>query len=248
MWKVARRPRWIGALVLTLALCAAFVLLSQWQIGRAVAEATVIERDTETVVPLTTLAEPQSPVHTEASGHRVSVDGSFVSGDFGVLSGRINGGVTGYWVTGQLLASNGTSLATAVGWAETQDDAEAAAGILNSETAEQQRLIGRYLPSEPAQDEDFENGERRSMAVATFINVWSSAPDTVYGGFLVLAEPLAGLDVIDSPVPVQEVVLNWLNIFYAIEWVVFAGLAIYLWYRLVKDAWEREEEEKAQVN
>jgi hypothetical protein len=33
-----------------------------------------------------------------------------------------------------------------------------------------------------------------------------------------------------------------LNIFYAIEWVVFAGFAVFLWYRLVRDAWEREEE------
>jgi hypothetical protein len=33
---------------------------------------------------------------------------------------------------------------------------------------------------------------------------------------------------------------NLLNIFYAIEWVLFAGFAVFLWYRLVKDAWEAE--------
>jgi len=27
--------------------------------------------------------------------------------------------------------------------------------------------------------------------------------------------------------------------------VVFAGFAIYLWYRLVRDTWEREQEEAA---
>jgi hypothetical protein len=42
---------------------------------------------------------------------------------------------------------------------------------------------------------------------------------------------------------VSDVSLNWLNVFYAIEWVVFAGFALYLWFRLVKDAWEREAEE-----
>ena len=31
--------------------------------------------------------------------------------------------------------------------------------------------------------------------------------------------------------------------FYAIEWVVFAGFAVFLWYRLVKDAVQREREE-----
>jgi surfeit locus 1 family protein len=39
------------------------------------------------------------------------------------------------------------------------------------------------------------------------------------------------------------VALNWLNIFYAVEWVIFAGFAIFLWYRLARDAWERELEE-----
>ena len=46
-----------------------------------------------------------------------------------------------------------------------------------------------------------------------------------------LARPREGYDV------------NWLNIFYAIEWAVFAGFAFYLWYRLARDAWERELEE-----
>ena len=31
--------------------------------------------------------------------------------------------------------------------------------------------------------------------------------------------------------------------FYAVEWVVFAGFAIFLWYRLVRDAVERERDE-----
>ena len=37
--------------------------------------------------------------------------------------------------------------------------------------------------------------------------------------------------------------MNWLNIFYAAEWAVFAGFAFYLWYRLAKDAWEKEVED-----
>ena len=52
-----------------------------------------------------------------------------------------------------------------------------------------------------------------------------------------------GLDKIDSPVPEIGASVNWLNIFYALEWVVFAGFAVFLWYRLVRDAWERELED-----
>ena len=43
--------------------------------------------------------------------------------------------------------------------------------------------------------------------------------------------------------PVTDTQLNWLNVFYAIEWVAFMLFAFYLWYRLVKDALEREIED-----
>src|SRR5690606_36008372 len=56
---VARRPRWIGALVLALAIAAAFAALGQWQLDRSVQTATVPDVATETPVPLDTVAQPQ---------------------------------------------------------------------------------------------------------------------------------------------------------------------------------------------
>ena len=41
--------------------------------------------------------------------------------------------------------------------------------------------------------------------------------------------------------------LNLLNVFYAVEWELFAGFAIFLWYRLVKDTWEEENAQEATV-
>ena len=55
--------------------------------------------------------------------------------------------------------------------------------------------------------------------------------------------PQGPLDAISSPAPGEGSDVNWLNIFYAIEWAVFAGFAFYLWYRLARDAWEKEVEE-----
>jgi hypothetical protein len=66
----------------------------------------------------------------------------------------------------------------------------------------------------------------------------------VYFGYVTAADAPAGLDAIVSPAPEQEAQLDWLNVFYAVEWAVFAGFAIYLWYRLVRDAVEREREEQ----
>ena len=62
----------------------------------------------------------------------------------------------------------------------------------------------------------------------------------MYFAYVTAAEPAAGLEAIASPPPEESVELNWLNVFYAVEWAVFAGFAIFLWYRLVRDAVERE--------
>lgn len=250
VWSVARQPRWIGALVATLAVAAAFVLLSQWQIERSIEQATVIDRETELVVPLESVATPQQGVTSASAGQRVEVEATLVPADTKVISGRLNFGAEGYWVTGHAVTADGVSLAIAAGWTESPDAAAAAADILRGSSEAPSNLVGRYLPSEGSYDDDFESGERSAMAVATLVNEWATAPDTVYGGYLIVDEPLAGLERIDSPEPSSEVELNWLNIFYAIEWIVFAGFALYLWYRLVRDAWEREEleREEAELN
>ena len=85
---------------------------------------------------------------------------------------------------------------------------------------------------------------RIGIAVAALVNLWSDVDGgAIYSAYIVDTEAAPGLEVIYSPPPQQQVELNWLNVFYAIEWVVFAGFAIFLWYRLVKDAYVREQEE-----
>jgi surfeit locus 1 family protein len=243
VWNVARRPRWIAMLVLCLAVAAGFALLGQWQLERSVDEATVVERDTETVQPIEQLTQPQQATLESEAGYVVSVRGSFAPGDFTTLSGRLQDGQEGYWLVGHLVSSDAASLAVALGWAEQPDDfADIERGIRTDPI----EIIGRYLPSDSPTESDFEAGEQSALAVSELINQWTEVGD-VYGGYVVLHEApaleLDGLQAIDSPEPTDEVTLNWLNIFYAAEWVIFAGFALYLWYRLVKDAWQREQEE-----
>jgi surfeit locus 1 family protein len=242
-WNVARRPRWIAALVLSLALAAGFAALGQWQLSRSIENAVVVGApDTEDAVPLDSIAEPQTFVSEAQLGRRVTVSGELVPGDEVVLSDRNNGAASnGFWLVGHLLTDDGISLAVALGWAADRATAEAAITDSGSVSG---ALTGRYLPSEGPQESDFESGEHSALAVADLINIWADA-GPAYGGYVVLAEPSPGLDPIVSPEPIKDVSLNLLNIFYAIEWVLFAGFAIYLWYRVVKDVVEREREEAA---
>jgi cytochrome oxidase assembly protein ShyY1 len=237
--RIALRPRWLLALLLALGFAAGFVLLSQWQLSRSVEQATVVTRETETVVALDSVASPQAGVTTTAAGQLVSASIAFEAGDFGALSGRTNDGREGYWLVGHGVTAEGVSLAVALGWAPSAEQARNAAPSSTAPAA----VEGRYEATEPAADDDFESGERSAMSVATLINEWSVAPAAVYGGYLILGEAPDGLETIDAPAPSDEVVLNWLNVFYAVEWVVFAGFAVFLWWRFVRDAWEREHED-----
>ena len=248
MWQVARRPRWIALLLLALAVAAGFAALGQWQLERSIASGTVIERDTETVRPLGDLTAPQAPVTEEMDGQRVSVTGGFVDGDYSVISDRLNGGVEGYWVVGHLQTDAATSdsaaAAVALGWAADAATAQSVADALDLGEVE---LTGRYVAPESPSQGDFESGLRSQMAPSALVNEWAGFDGRAYSGYVVATEDVAGLARIDAPVPTSERSLNWLNLFYAVEWAVFAVFAVFLWYRLVKDAFEREQEEAAEA-
>lgn len=245
------RPRWIAALVLALAVAAAFAALGQWQLERSFANSEAIDRATEKAVPLDTIAEPQQPTLEASGGQLVTVTGSFVPGDSLVLSERLNDGERGYWLVGHFVVdrhsvTDGVGLGVAVGWAKTEAEASAAISTLEAPTLAAITLTGRYLPSEAPQTGEFEAGELSTMSMAALVNLWQVGDGAVYDGYIVANEPIGGLTAIHSPPPSTDLEINWLNIFYAAEWVVFAGFAVFLWYRLVKDAWEREQHEKAQ--
>lgn len=243
------RPRWIGALILALAVAAAFAALGQWQLERSIANTEAIDRTTETTVPLESIAEPQTQVTEASTGQLVTVSGEVVAGDFMVLVNRLNDGDDGYWVIGHLTTDDGAGLAVAFGWAESEQQAEDALERLQADAPFDASYTGRYLPSEAPQTGDFESGEHSVMSTAALVNLWQTVdPAGTYGGYIVLSDPADGLVGIHSPAPSTDVEINWLNIFYAAEWVIFAGFAVFLWYRLVKDAWEREEHQRAEVN
>lgn len=239
-WQIARRPMWIGVLVLCLAVAGAFAALGQWQISRAVEEATSTGPDTETPVPLREIATPQQPIDPLDAWRRVEVSLDIVPDDGFIVSERINTGEPGYWVVLHGVDDEGASLVVAAGWT---DDVHAAIDAATDASGYLGVVTGRYLPSEHPNEGDFESGELTRVSAAEFVNLWSELPEGgTYAGYLVLDEPLDGLEPIDSPPPAEQVELNLLNVFYALEWVIFAGAAVFLWWRLVKDEVEKAQE------
>lgn len=250
MWRVAVRPKWIGALIVALAVAGAFAALGQWQLERSIASGEVAERTTEVRVPLSKLTTPGTAVTGVTDGQLVSTSGVFIDEDFVILQDRLHRGDSGWWLVGHLRVDEpvGAGVAVALGWASTEVAATQARDALAAESAPAE-LTGRYLVGESAQQTDFEAGKLQALAPATLVNLWNEVdPAGVFGGFVASDIPAPGLTVIDAPPPAEDVEINWLNIFYAAEWVIFAGFAVFLWYRLVKDVWEAEEAQRAQLN
>ncbi|MEO7016908.1 MAG: SURF1 family cytochrome oxidase biogenesis protein [Leifsonia sp.] len=245
------RPRWIGALVLALALAAGFASLGQWQLERAVESGKVVDAPSETVLPLARVAKPSGPITDKATGQLVTFDGAIVPTDYQLLQGRLNHGTAGWWVVAHVTVQSPdasaapVALAVARGWAPDEKTAKSAVARLADEPATRQTMIGRLLPTEaPEVPKDKSRPfVMTTMSVAALYNLWTGVDgQDVFSAYVVERTSPAGLSKIDSPPPIQESTLNWLNIFYAAEWIIFAGFAIFFWYRLVKDAKEKEDE------
>jgi len=245
MWEVARRPRWIGMLLFALAVAALFAWLGHWQLDRSVESLKPLSTGSETRKVLSDITKPQTEFLDKNTGQKVSVAGSFVPGDFTVVSDRVQQGqsATGYWLVGRFVDSaDQASLVVAVGWGATHADAVKAIPSVPVAPVVT-HLAGRYLPSEAADDGKFTAGRLTVVSVPQLINQWPNVSGDVFNGYVVDGRGWGGLAAIYSPAPIDKATLNWLNVFYAVEWAVFAGFAIFLWFRLVKDTFERELEE-----
>ena len=268
MIRIARQPKWILLLVFALALAAVFAWLGKWQVERAVLDSQAASAPTEVSKPLTALAKPGGPIPISAGGHLTTVGGAFDPDGFVVLTGRLNQGQPGFWLVGRLLViDSGTagtslprvgpdavSLPVALGWAPTAQSLETALAGAQADAAQNIGVLlnfsGRLMPTEAPQvpKPSADPFEVSTLSVASLVNVWPNYQGTTFGAYLIVDKAPYDLENIDSAPPENSTTLNWLNVFYAIEWIVFAGFAVYFWYRLVRDAYEREQEEKLLIS
>lgn len=260
------RPKWIAGFLIALAIAAAFAWLGRWQLESAIRSA---EHASAPPLGATTLGEaatPQEGLLDVSIGRTVSFEAVLDPRDVDVVHNRLQGDETGYWVIAHayvtndgVRASDGTpraehapGLAVAIGWAPTLDEANAAAdrvraSLGDAATAAPVPYSGRLeygqTPVEP--DRDGDPAQLNEMAPAYLVNRWAEAGPENYGSYVILDladADRAGLAAIEVRTADIGSGLNMLNVFYAIEWVVFAFFTIYVWWRLVSAEYEREQE------
>jgi len=252
-FSVARKPKWIFGLLFALAAASVFALLGQWQLERTF---TVVEpaAQNEQVFVLNQVATPGAALTIDAANVLVSANIMINQSNIYIVSNRLQQSgdqiVSGYWLianSGALLSDNDTtgSLTVAMGFSESLETIEAAREELQTSMLPQAFLesTGRYLQTEaPLQlPDDSKPYLLGSLSLAQLVNLYSSDQVESFAGFLALdAEPGLGLDPINLPAQQVGTNVNWLTLFYAVEWVLFGAFAVFLWWRLVQDQRLRE--------
>ena len=258
--QVARRPKWIAGLFLALAVAAIFALLGQWQLERSFTEVEPEDQNQKPLV-LTATEKPGEPITAAAANKRVQAqlildtqNVFIVSNRLQLLADKAASGYdlfsSGYWViaNSRVLLEDGestASLSVGIGFAESLSVAEGARAALMESVQAQAFLeqTGRYLQTEgpETQSDPAKAYLLESFSLAQLVNLYKGVQAQSLAGFMVLdAEPGFGLERIVIAPPEAGTQVNWLTLFYALEWALFAGFAVFLWWRLVEDARIRE--------
>lgn len=265
MFRTALRPKSLIVLAVCLSIATVFVLLSRWQLSSSEEGRTVFDPAKETVQPLVNAIPAGEPALASFADQAVEAEGSYREDSTVVIEGRIQNGDTGWWVVNALTVTD-----SAGQWSDAGQDMviPVVRGWISEPQAAQEIqvpsgdvvVVGRFLPPEaPLSTEDQDPDVYRSMSPAQLTNVWD-AP--VYSGFVTAdAESTAadgpqinddgtlpqdgellspGLQVVQVDQQPTDTSVNWLNLFYAVEWIVFAAFALWIWYRSVADDHKRE--------
>ncbi|WP_309082165.1 SURF1 family cytochrome oxidase biogenesis protein [Zhihengliuella sp.] len=269
MLKTALKPKWLLALLLAMTLAGGFVWLSQWQFGRAQTAPPPPASVTETPVPLTSHFGPYRPLMADDADQIVRFEGHFLSDSQVLVTDRVHedgdgNERAGHWVVAAFVladplpdgdeppadsgAARGEDVVIPVvrGW---QEAATQPPPLPRGDL----QVTGRLLPTESPVEEPVPDAGGvpvfESLSAAQLLNVWELDS---YSGFVVAFEvrnpagedagaAAAGLeDVWVGPQPPGPQI-NWLNIFYGLEWALFAGFAFFLWTRLVRDDYRNEQ-------
>jgi cytochrome oxidase assembly protein ShyY1 len=238
--RFALRPRWIALLLLALLLASVCAWLGSWQLDRS----RRVERPAtqSSVVELTDVARPQHTLKGDVLLNEVRVHGTFRADQQMQVVGKDLDGRPGYWVLTPLTVDAGmqgpaATLPVVRGWVPENENApEPPSGTVE--------LVGRMQGSELAPDPDpaLAANQVTAVSAADLVNRWGPP---IYAGYLVVTH--------DVPAPLQAVPVSdpreggfhLLNFSYALQWWVFAGFAVFLWWRLLRDSYREQLAEAA---
>ena len=236
-------------MLIALAVAAICALLAQWQAGRSV-EAPLHDASANRVAAahaplLDQIMKAGHAPANDAVGTMVKANLIYRTGQVWVVANRIQSdGTPGYWVVANS-SCFGKNLVVTLGFTTSRSAALTArnefAALKHARFID---VVGRLAPSEAPLE--LSGTVLKSLSLGQLVNLIS--PDQPTGAYplflLVTKHQIPGLEDI-TVVTLNQNQINWLSAFYAIEWSLFCGFSVFLWWRLVRDAQIRETEEVA---
>lgn len=230
IWPLLRSRRWLGFTALVIFAIVAFGLLSRWQWARAeehkqerlaLASSAAAEP-----VPLTTaLSEATAPDSFTA----VVATGTFAPDTTALVRRRPLDARNGFWVMSPLTLADGRAVWINRGWLQASQDALSTPAVPAPPTGEV--TITGYLRPDEAAAADANTGLPAGQVAAANHLLLPSVPGAV-PGFVQLSDsdpPQEGLVAVPLP-GIDES----RNISYAVQWLLFAFVAIGGWYYFLR--------------
>lgn len=249
--RTALQPRWLALLALVLVVGVVFGWLGSWQLGIARNQgvaAAISQARTQPVAPIDELLQPQRPFPAAANRRQVSVSGSYDADRTVLVSERLQRGRPGWWVVTALRTDAGAWLPVVRGWVSSPDDERARSSSVPQGPVTVQ---GALQPDDPPADRSvaLPAGQLQQVDAADLVNRWG-AP--IYNGYLLVSAE-RGQVTAAQPERVPPLIaapqgIAWRNAAYAVQWWVFAGFALVLWWKMVRQEQLDRSRERADVD
>lgn len=247
MLRVALRPRFLGLLALMVVATLVCGLLATWQWDRAHRALTQQTGEDRTLGQIADVLEPGKAVTNEIAGGIVDASGTYDPDQQVLVPGRRIDGEDAVIVVTALHVKTGSGadgtagsddalLPVARGWIPekqvTGDDGEVDPSLAPAPPTGEVSVNGRLEASEAATN-GLEDGVAEEIATPLLINEWGSP---MYAGYVAVGSSQDGLNGLPKAESQFSSGLNWQNLGYALQWVLFGGFFLYLWWRSVRTA------------
>jgi len=233
------KPRWLGLFGVLVVILVAFTFLGLWQVSVARDDA---RREAVAAAPLLApvrlgdVLTPHAPFPGEASGRPVTATGSYdPSGQVLVADRRLDG-VAGWWVITPLVVDGSAARIAVLRGFVTTASGSGPPPTFDGETV----VTGTLAPGESPSTAALPPGQLGSVDLARLVNVW---PGEIYNAFVFATgeSPDASAGVQRVPPPPVPTGFTLRNAAYALQWWVFGIFAAWMWWRMVRDDYRRDQ-------
>ncbi len=241
-WRVLLEPRLLllhvaGALALLACVLLGRWQYDAWQLHREDRAAAIAD---EPPVPLDDVLGADDPYPNDAVGQPVEADGAWVPDSTVYVADRPADGredaATGYWQLASLAVcpggtcSGASAVPVVLGWTP-----EVPSGAAPPQGPEQ--VTGWLQPGEGSEvDLDPTDDVLASLRIPDLLQ---RSDRDLYSGYVILDQPRAAgrglVPVTPDSLPDPPASAGLRNLLYAVQWWVFGGFAVFLWWRWCRD-------------